>query len=226
MSKRVLLADDHTIVRAGLRNLLERQAGVEVVGEAENGREAVKLAGELNPDVIVMDISMPELSGIEATRQIINAAPSAKVLVLSVHSDKRFVANALAVGASGYLLKNCAIDELMLAIQTVCENQTYLSPKMADVLVKDYVKQLTEADSGTHPVLSPREREVLQLLAEGRTTKQIAASLYISPKTVESHRRQVMEKLDIHSVAELTKYAIRAGFWHRHTLYSAVIVPS
>ncbi|TET34466.1 MAG: response regulator transcription factor [Planctomycetota bacterium] len=211
MSKRVLLADDHTIVRAGLRNLLERQSGVEVVGEAGNGREAVKLSRELSPDIIVMDISMPELNGIEATRQIMSATPSAKVLVLSVHSDKRFVANALAAGASGYLLKNCAIDELMLAIQTVCEDQTYLSIKIADVLVKDYVKQLTGADSGARPVLSPRECEVLQLLAEGKTTKQIAASLHLSPKTVESHRRQIMEKLGIHSIAELTKYAIRAG---------------
>ncbi|TET32448.1 MAG: response regulator transcription factor [Planctomycetota bacterium] len=212
MSKRVLLADDHTIMRAGLRNLLERQSDMEVIGEAGNGREAVKLARELSPDVIVMDISMPELNGIEATRQIINATPSAKILILSVHSDERFVANVLAAGAAGYLLKNCAIDELVLAIQTVCENQTYLSTKITDVLVKDYVKQLTGADSRTRPGLSPRECEVLQLLAEGKTTKQIAASLYLSPKTVESHRRQVMEKLDIHSIAELTKYAIRAGF--------------
>ncbi len=207
MSIGVLLADDHRIIRQGLRSLLEKQPDMEVVAEAENGRTAVQLARRLSPDVVVMDIAMPDLNGIEATQQIIAEAPGVKIVALSMHSDKRFVARMLKAGASGYLLKDCAFEELARAIRTVAVNQIYLSPGIAGVVVEDFVRHVSETDSS----LTPREREVLQLLAEGSSTKEIAARLQVSVKTVETHRRHIMEKLDIHTIAELTKYAIRQG---------------
>ena len=211
MKTRVILADDHTIMREGLRGLLAKVPRVEVVAEAEDGRAAVKLARKLTPDVVIMDIGMPDLNGIEATRQIAAKSPDVKVLGLSVHCDRRFVAQMLAAGAAGYLPKDCAFEELASAISTVAANRKYLSPSVVDAVVEHYVQQMEASGSTAYTVLSPREREVLQLLAEGQTTKQIALSLHVSPKTVETHRRQAMEKLGLYSVAELTRYAVREG---------------
>jgi DNA-binding NarL/FixJ family response regulator len=212
MSIRIILADDHKIVRLGLRTLLEGQPGMEVVAEAQDGREAFQKVKDFLPDVVVMDIAMPELNGIEATRLITAEFPNVKVIALSMHSDRRFVARMLESGASGYLLKDCAFEELAHAIKAVYENQTYLSPDITGVVIGDYLRQLSsKSPSSLFSLLTPREREVLQPLTEGKTTKQIAALLHVSAKTIETHRSQIMEKLDIHSVAELTKYAIREG---------------
>jgi two-component system response regulator NreC len=210
MSIRILIADDHQIFREGLRTLLQNRGDIEVIGEAENGRTVVALAAELEPDVIIMDVAMPDLNGIEATRQISTARKSAKVLALSMHSDSRFVTRMLQAGAQGYLLKDCAFEELALAIDTIVGDGIYLSPGVTGVVVRDYVQHLGAGDGGIAG-LSPREREVLQLVAEGLTTKDIAAKLHISVKTVETHRKQIMDKLEIRSVAELTKYAVREG---------------
>lgn len=209
MSIRILLADDHTILRQGLRVLLETQDDMEIVAEASNGRSAIDFAIELRPDIVIMDVSMPEMNGVEATRRIVERLDHTRVLMLSMYCDKRFVAKSLSAGASGYLLKDCVDEELVRAIRTVNGGATYLSPDIAGVVVDDYVDG-RKADSQAGD-LTPREREVLQLLAEGNSTKQIAVRLNISPKTVETHRQRTMEKLDIHSVAELTKYAIREG---------------
>jgi DNA-binding NarL/FixJ family response regulator len=207
---RILLADDHKIVREGLRTLIEKQPGLEVVGEANSGRMALKLALELKPDVVIMDITMPDLNGIEATRQIHSEIPGVKVIALSMHSDKRLVAGILMAGASGYLLKeDCDSGELTRAIRAVATNQIYLSPKISEIVIKDYVRHLSMTASSPFSILTPREREVLQLLAEGKSTKEIASCLHVSVKTVETHRNKIMEKLDIRSIAELTKYAIR-----------------
>ncbi|MHC4623328.1 MAG: response regulator [Planctomycetota bacterium] len=212
MSIRILLADDHKITRQGLRSLLEKEPDMEVVAEAEEGRAAVRLARELVPRVVIMDVSMPDLNGMEATRQITGEFPDVKVIALSMHSDNLFATEMLRSGASGYLLKDCAFEELARAIRTVVAGKTYLSPTISSVVVDDYLHRLSKADFSASDVLTSREREVLQLLAEGQSTKQIALKLHISAKTVETHRRQIMDKLDIHSVAELTKYAIRKGF--------------
>jgi two-component system response regulator NreC len=211
MSIRILLADDHKIVRDGLRTLIERQSEMEVVGEAENGRKAVQLTLELVPDVVVMDVTMADLNGIEATRQIHKEQPCIKIIALSMHSDRRFVAGMLKAGASGYLLKDCAFEELASAIHRVVSNRTYLSPGITDIVVKDYIQESPMKPTSPFSVLTAREREVLQLLAEGASTKEIAKSLYVSVKTVETHRMQIMDKLRIHSIAELTKYAVREG---------------
>ena len=208
---RIILADDHQIVRQGLRILLEAEPDMEVIAEADNGRKVLKQAQELAPDVIIMDLSMPELNGIEATRQILSGAPEVKVVALSMHSDSLFVLNMIKSGASGYLLKDCALEELVKAIRTVIDQKTYLSPGISDIVIRDFVTGWQTTNSSAFSVLSPREREVLQLMAEGRTTNQIADGLCVSVKTVEAHRKQVMTKLGIHSVAELTKYAIRQG---------------
>ena len=211
MNSKILLADDHKIVRDGLCSLIQKSPGMEVVAEAADGRTAVKLARRLKPDVIIMDLNMPDLNGIDAARQIMTELPDTKIIVLSMHADKQFVLGALKAGASGYLLKDCAFEELARALQTVLKHQTYLSPDIAGTVVKDYLEQLVAADSAGVAELTPREREVLQLIAEGRSTKETAARLNVSIKTVESHRRNIMEKLNIHSTAELTKYAIRTG---------------
>jgi len=208
---KVLVADDHQIVREGLRSLLEKKSGLEVIGEAENGRRAVELVRQLKPDVVIMDVSMPDLNGIEATRQINQDFPGAKVLALSMHSDRRFVADILKAGASGYLLKDCAFDELFSAIQAVTHGQIYLSPSITGQVIKDYLRRLAEPHASVVSLLSPREREILQMIAEGKGTKETAARLNVSIKTVETHRRNIMEKLNIHSVAELTKFAVREG---------------
>lgn len=211
MTIRVLLAEDHKLVRECLRAALETEGDIEVVAEADNGRMAVKLTADKQPNIVVMDVVMPDLNGIEATRQILAKAPGVKVLALSMHSDRRFVAGMLSAGASGYVLKDCAFEELAQAIRMVAANKTYLSPRIAGVVVGDYVKQLAGANGQTASVLTAREREVAQLLAEGNSTKGVAATLHVSAKTIETHRRQIMAKLEIHSIAELTKFAIRAG---------------
>ncbi len=211
MSIRILLADDHKIVRDGLRALLKNQSGMEVIAEAGDGRSTVQMAQELLPNVVIMDIAMPDMNGIEATRRIIAEAPGTKVVALSMHSDRQFVIGMLKAGASGYLLKDCAFEELDNAIHAVIANRTYLSPKLADIIIKDYTRLFPKTEFSVFSILTLREREVLQLLAEGKTTKEISSSLNISTKTVETYRKQLMDKLDIHSIAELTKYAIREG---------------
>lgn len=212
MDIRILLADDHKITRDGLRVLLEQQKHMTVVGEAENGRQAVRLALEHKPDVIVMDISMPELNGVEATRQILADLPETKIIALSMYSDKRYVVGMLKAGVSGYLLKNCAFDELVAAISAVVKNQHYMSQKIADTVMKDYASMLAvEEASSPAAQLTSREREVLQLIAEGLKTKDIADRIHLSIKTVETHRQQIMRKLNATSVAELTKIALREG---------------
>lgn len=211
MALKILLADDHKIVRDGLRNLLEKQADIVVAGEAEDGREALQMTRKLSPDVVIMDIAMPDLNGIEATRLILSENHDVKIVVLSMHSDKRYVSEMLKAGASAYLLKDCAFEELITAIRTIMKGKIYLSPGISEVLIEDYFKKGQKTDSSVFSLLSDREREVLQLMAEGRTSKEIAAHLYVSIKTVETHRTNIMSKLDIHNIAELTKYAIREG---------------
>lgn len=211
MKVRVLLADDHKIVREGLRALLEKQSDMDVIAEAGDGRTALRLIQEKSPDVVVMDVAMPDLNGIETTHQIIAKDPGIKVIALSMYSDRRLVARMLSAGASGYLVKDCAFDELIQAIHTVASGQTYLSPSIVDIVVKDYFHHIKKSDPSTLLALTTREREVLQLLAEGRATKEIAQLLTLSVKTIETHRQQIMHKLNIHSIAELTKYAIREG---------------
>ena len=211
MSVRILLADDHRIMRQGLHALLDKEPDMEVVGEADNGRAAVEMARQLKPDVIVMDLTMPELNGIEATRQIVYEHESVRVLALSMHSDKRFVAGVLGAGAVGYLLKDCALEELVRAIHTVMAAKTYISPGIAGVIVDDYTQHLPESGGCALMALTAREREVLQLISEGRSARDAALVLSLSIKTVETHRQQIMKRLGIRSVAELTKYAIREG---------------
>jgi DNA-binding NarL/FixJ family response regulator len=211
MTLRIVLADDHKIVRDGLRNLLERYPDMEVAGEAEDGREALSLARKLSPDVVIMDIAMPDLNGIEATRQILAEIRNVKIIALSMHSDKRFVSEMLKAGASAYLLKDCAFEELVTAIRTIMKGKIYLSPGIAGVVIEDYLSKGSREDASAFSVLSDREREVLQLMVEGKSTKEIAAHLNVSAKTIETHRANIMAKLDIHTIAELTKYAIREG---------------
>ena len=208
---KVIIADDHMIVRDGLRSLLERQPDMEVVAEAENGRIALTLVKELSPDVVIMDIGMRELNGIDATRQIVKMSPGVKVLTLSMYSDKRFIKGMLKAGASGYMLKDSAFKELIDAIRVIVENKIYISPSVANIITEDYLKQSPESDGSTRSLLSSRELEVLQLLVEGMSTKQIASSLRLSIKTIESHRSRIMKKIDINNIADLTRYAIREG---------------
>lgn len=208
---RVLVADDHKIMRAGLLSLLEKYGDIQVVAEAENGRRAVQLALDKDPDVVVMDVSMPDLNGMEATRQILDAHPRMKIIALSMHSDKRFVLGMLQAGAAGYLLKDCASEELANAIKTVAAGKKYLSPAIAGIVIDDCLCRPATPQQSVTSQLSAREREVLQLIAEGWSTRDIASHLYISVKTVETHRRQIMRKLEIFNVADLTKYAIREG---------------
>lgn len=211
MSINILLADDHQIVRAGLRNLLEKESDMKVIAEAKNGRETVRLTTELSPDIVIMDIGMPELNGMEATGQIIKEKPGTRVIALSMHSDKQYVTGMFRAGASGYLLKDCPVSELVNAIRTVYSGRTYLSPEITGVFVKEYVNMVSRTDSPIVPELTDREREVLQLLAEGKSSKEIAGILYISVKTVMVHRQKIMSKLGLKNLPELTKYAIRKG---------------
>jgi DNA-binding NarL/FixJ family response regulator len=211
MTIKILLADDHRMVRQGLKLLLERQPHMKVVAEAEDGLAAVRLAKEHGPQVAIIDVSMPGLNGIEAARKILAHRPGTKVIGLSMYSDRRYVIEMLRSGALGYILKESAFDELVQAIATVMENQTYLSGRIADVIIKDYIKGVEGGRASAFTKLSNREREVLQQLAEGRSTKQIAAQMNLSIKTVETYRKKIMDKLNLYSLAELTKYAIREG---------------
>jgi DNA-binding NarL/FixJ family response regulator len=211
MSITVLLAEDHKITRQGLRSLLEAEEDIEVVAEAENGRTAVELSKKHDPDVVIMDVSMPDMNGIIATKRITKNCPDVSVIALSMHSDSMFVTEMLKSGAAGYLLKDCAFEELNQAIRHVVAGKRYLSPSISGVVLDDYLQHTQREESDELEHLTEREREILQLMAEGKSTKQIAFQLHISIKTVETHRRQIMNKLNIFSVAELTKYAIRKG---------------
>ena len=209
---RILLADDHTVMRAGLRALLERQPNLEVVGEAEDGRQTVELASSHVPDVVVMDIAMPNLNGVEATRRMVSKQPSISVVILSMYSDESYVMRALQAGARAYLLKDSVVTDLIRAIEAVSQGKSFFSPKISRILAEDYVRALKEkgiADS--YELLTPREREILQLLAEGGTNKEVATNLNISLYTVETHRKRILQKLNLHSSAELVLHAVRKG---------------
>ena len=208
---RILIADDHGIVRQGLKSLIEQQSDMEVIAEAEDGRAAVELAKELCPDVVVMDISMPALNGMEATRLILQENKNIKVIALSMHSDKHIVMEALEAGASAYILKSYLFDELIRALEKVTQDGYYLSPRITNVVIDDYVCKSRKSESTAKPKLTSRERQIAQLVAEGKTTKEIARILHISSKTADANRRQIMSKLNMSSVAELTKYAVREG---------------
>jgi DNA-binding NarL/FixJ family response regulator len=209
---RILLADDHTVMRTGLRVLLERQPNLEVVGEAENGRDAIQLAASLRPDVVVMDVGMPVLNGIEATKTIVTDDPNIAVVILSMHADESYVMRALKAGARGYLLKDSAPADLLGAIQAVTQNKSFFSPKVSRILAEDYVRVLKQKGAvDSYDLLTSREREILQLLAEGKANKEVAAALNISPYTVETHRSHILEKLNLHNPAELILYAVRKG---------------
>lgn len=211
MGIRIILVDDHKIVRNGLRSLLDKEPNMEVVAEAEDGRTAVQKVQKHSPDIAIMDVSMHGLNGVDATRQIIAKSPGIKVLTLSMHSDKRFIEGMIKAGASGYMLKDSAFKELVSAIHTIVSNQVYLSPHIASIITEDYVHKKFETHSSVRSILTAREREVLQLLAEGKSTKEISSCLNVSVKTVDSHRHKIMDKLGIYSIAELTKYAVREG---------------
>jgi len=211
MKIRILLVDDHKILRDGICSLVKGYDDMEVVGEAADGRTALRLVQELSPDVVIMDISMPDLNGIDATRKITADYPEVKVIALSMHYDKQFVSEIFKAGASGYLIKDSAFDELEHAVRVVMQNKTYINPQIASLVVESLVSQPSTANRKAFSLLTEREREVLQLISEGKSTKQIASDLHVSAKTVESHRRQVMGKLNIRNIAELTKYAIREG---------------
>ena len=209
---RVLLADDHTILRAGLRMMLNAQPDIEVVGEASDGRQAINEAQRLTPEVILMDITMPECNGIEATRQVKRLLPDVRVLVLTMHENEEYLFQVLRAGASGYMLKEAADTELISAIRVVSSGRFYLSPSAQTMMVSDYLQRVrTGEERDSYGALTEREREILKLVAEGYTNNQIAERLFISPKTVDTHRTHIMDKLNLHSRAELVKYAMRRG---------------
>ena len=217
MKTKLLIADDHKIVRDGLRSLLEKQPDMEVVGEAQTGRETIRMARQKKPDVLIMDISMPDTNGIEAAKKILAALPGIKIIALSMHSERILVREMIQAGAHAFLLKECAFDELIAAVKSVLNNQTAMSKKIADIVIHDYVRQAHAAAPAPKPGLSDREMEVLQMVAEGLPTKAMAHRMGLSIKTVETHRQQIMKKLDLHSVAALTKYAIREGLTELNT---------
>lgn len=209
---RILLADDHTIVREGLRGLLEKEPGLAVVGEAADGRETVRLAEELSPDVVVMDLAMPGMNGMEATRRIQAANPRIAVVVLSMHLDESYVLGALKAGAKGYLLKDSLRREVVEAIRAAAQGRSFLTRKVRQILQEDYVNELQRRGlEDSYDLLTDREREVLQLIADGRANKEVASLLNISLTTVETHRMHILQKLDLHSVPELILYAVRKG---------------
>ena len=207
----ILLVDDHRLLLDGLRVSLNSKCGWDVVDTASNGLEASRLAKKLKPDIVILDISMPEMNGIEAARRIKADSPKTKIIMLSMHLDRRFITESLKAGAAGYLLKDSAFQEVVEAITEVLKGELFFSRKIHDMVMTDYVRLIKENDAPPFSDLSAREREVLQMLAEGNTTKEIASALFVSVKTIESHRKQIMDKLNIHSIAGLTKYAIREG---------------
>jgi two-component system, NarL family, response regulator NreC len=211
-SIRILLADDHTVMRAGLRLLLERQPNLTVVGEAADGREAVELAQRERPDVVIMDIAMPHMNGVEAARQIVNHSPGTAVAILSMHSDESYVIRSLKAGARAYLLKDSAETDLLEAVHAIREGKSFFSPAVRRILKEDYVHQLEEMGAeDSYELLTNREREVLQLVAEGKSNKEVANLLNLSLYTVETHRTHILQKLNLHSVPELILYAVRKG---------------
>jgi DNA-binding NarL/FixJ family response regulator len=216
MSISILIADDHVILREGLRGLLEKEPDFSIVAEAGNGLDAVRLAGELRPDVIVMDIGMPDLNGMEATRKIIKANSAIKVLALSMESDRRFIVEVLESGASGYVLKDASFKQLANAIRTVAAGETYFCTRINELIIKDYLQRIPDGLPLNFASMTERERELLQMVADGMNTKEIAGKLGISNKTVEVHRQNIMKKLNLFSIAELTKFAVREGLTSRH----------
>jgi len=210
MNFRVLIADDHGIVRQGLRALLEKSPDVSVIGEASDGREAVRLAAELRPNIVVMDIAMPMLNGVDATSQILSRDPEIKIIILSMHSDESYILRALSAGAKGYLLKDSAEGDILPAVQTVAEGRPYFSPVIASTLLDEYLQTMKKNKvRDSYDLLSEREKEVLQLLAEGKSNKEVASLLNLSPYTIESHRTSLMQKLNLHNTAEIVLYAVR-----------------
>ncbi|HTS28740.1 MAG TPA: response regulator transcription factor [Bryobacteraceae bacterium] len=210
MSIRILLADDHGVVRKGLRFLIERQPGMEVVGEAADGRDALRLAEATNPDVVIMDVGMPLLNGIEATAQMVKRDPSVGVIILSMHSDEHYLLSALNAGAKGYLLKDSAEEDLVRAIQAVCRGTPFFSPEITKTLLEDYMRFLQQRNlQDSYDLLTEREKEVLQLLAEGKSNKEVASILEVSVYTVDTHRLHLMQKLNLHNTAEIVLYAVR-----------------
>ncbi len=210
MSLRILLADDHGVVRKGLRFIIERQPGLEVVGEAGDGREAVKLAQELNPDLVVIDIAMPMLNGIEATAQMVKQNPKLGIVILSMHSDEDYLLSALNAGAKGYLLKDSADTDLIRAIEAVSRGTPFFSPEIAKTMLEDYMRFLQQRNlQDSYDVLTDREKEVLQLLAEGKSNKEVAGILNVSIYTIDTHRTHLMQKLNLHNTAEIVLYAVR-----------------
>ncbi len=214
---RIVLADDHTLVRAGIRNLLQNMNNIEVIAEADNGRETLKIVEETKPDMVLLDIAMPELNGLEVAARLSKEYPDIDVMILSMHANEEYVVQALKAGASGYLLKDSAPSELDIAVHAVARGETYLSPAISKHVVHDYLRRVnnldleTEEEPNMYTKLTPRQREILQLIAEGNSTKVIAGKLNVSVKTVETHRIQLMNRVAIHDVAGLVRYAIRTG---------------
>lgn len=208
---RILIADDHEVARRGIRSLLEGRPGWEVCGEAKDGREAVEYATALNPDVLLLDIGMPNLNGLDAARQILAIRPESRILILTIHDSEQVVREVLAAGARGFLLKSDAGRDLIAAVEALQHRRTFFTPKVAQMMLDGYLRPHDEKDTSNQSVLTPREREVIQLVAEGKTTKEIATALHLSIKTAETHRTNLMRKLDLHSVADLTLYAVRNG---------------
>jgi DNA-binding NarL/FixJ family response regulator len=212
---RIVLADDHTIIRSGLRLLLEQQPDFKVIAEASDGREAVEQVSRHKPEIAILDIGMPELNGIEATRQILAAEPATQVVILSMHSDEGYVLRALKAGARAYILKNSAEADLIRAVRSVAEGKSFFSPVISKMLLEDYVRQIRDKQvEDSYDLLTPREREILQLIAEGKTNKEVANVLHLSVHTVDAHRGNILQKLNLHGIPELILYAVRKGIIH------------
>jgi DNA-binding NarL/FixJ family response regulator len=208
---KILIADDHSIVREGLKSLIDKQKSMQVIGEAEDGQMAIDLTSELSPDIVIMDISMPNLNGIEATREILRNKPETKIIILSMYTDKHIVKESLEAGAKGYILKSNLLEELLQAIKTVKANERYLSPRITGIVIEDYINLKANDKTKTQIKLTSRDRHIIQLIAEGKSIKEISRIIKISTKTADANRRAIMNKLNIYNTAELTKYAIREG---------------